>query len=366
MKLGIIGWRGMVGNVLLERMTSEKDFEHWDIELFSTSQAGQSSPEIFNQTFTLLDAHDLDALSACDVLITCQGSGYTQKVHGPLRQKGWNGYFVDASSELRMNPDSVLILDPVNQSVIEQAISDGKKDFIGPNCTVSLLLMAIGGLIQEGHVEWVSTMTYQAASGAGAQNMKELVQQWAFMTNHTEELLNDPAQSALAIDKKVREGYAETTFPQNHFGAPLVGNLLPWIDSAREEGETREEWKAMVEANKIMNLERQLPIDGTCVRIGSLRCHSQGVMLKLTSDIPMNDIEAIVRETTPWTKWVDNNKEATIKNLTPAAVTGTLDIPVGRVRKTKLGNEFLNLFTVGDQLLWGAAEPLRRFLSFIN
>ncbi len=368
MRLAIVGWRGMVGNVLIQRMLEEKDYEHFEIDLFSTSQAGEMSPEIFNRTYKLKDAFDVNELAQADIILTCQGGDYSKQVYPQLRKQKWDGYWVDASSALRMKPESTLILDPVNQSVIEAALNDGKKDFIGANCTVSLLLMAIGGLLEKDLVEWVSTMTYQAISGAGAKQMRELIKQWEHLakSSHPELLQNEV--SILEIENKIQQAYAHKEFPQQDIGAPLGGNLLPWIDSEVDNGQSREEWKAQVEANKILGRtsENEVAIDGTCVRIGSLRCHSQGVTLKLKKDIPLNDIEHMVAEFSPWTEWVPNSKAETLAKLTPVYASGKLTIPVGRVRKMSLGGEFLNLYTVGDQLLWGAAEPLRRFIRMLT
>lgn len=366
MKTGLIGWRGMVGSVLMERMRAEKDFKHLDPIFFTTSQAGQAAPNVGKGESTLLDAFDIDALMQMDAIITCQGGSYTEKVHPELRAKGWNGYWIDAASTLRMAEQATIILDPVNSPVIDQALADGKKDFIGGNCTVSLMLMAIGGLFKAGLVEWVSSMTYQAASGAGAQNMRELLAQKGHLFEAAVEELKNPASAILEIDRKVSEALRSDNFPTEQFGAPLAGSLIPWIDKAVDDGQTKEEWKAYVETNKILQNDPLIPIDGTCVRIGAMRSHSQALTIKLTKDVSISQIEDILRGDNEWIDMVPNNKEDTLARLTPAAISGTLTVPVGRLRKMKMGPEYLNAFTVGDQLLWGAAEPLRRMLRILQ
>jgi len=365
MKTGLIGWRGMVGSVLMERMRAENDFEHIDPVFFTTSQAGQAAPNVGKGESTLLDAFDIDALMEMEAIITCQGGGYTEKVHPELRSKGWNGYWIDAASTLRMADQATIILDPTNRNVIEQALGDGKKDFVGGNCTVSLMLMAIGGLFKAGLVEWVSSMTYQAASGAGAQNMRELLLQMGSLNDCVANELATPSSAILDIDRKVSEALRGDQLPTEQFGAPLAGSLLPWIDRLVEDGQTREEWKGYAETNKILQNDPAIPIDGICVRIGAMRSHSQALTIKLTRDVPVEEIMDILRNDNEWIDVVDNNKEDTLARLTPAAISGTLTVPVGRIRKMKMGGEYLSAFTVGDQLLWGAAEPLRRMLCIL-
>ena len=365
MKTAMIGWRGMVGSVLMERMQAENDFDLIEPVFFTTSQVGEAAPDVGQGASTLLDAYDLDTLMAMETIITCQGGDYTNSVHPALRARGWNGYWIDAASALRMAPEATIILDPVNRPVIDQALAEGKKDFIGGNCTVSLMLMAIGGLFKAGLVEWVSSMTYQAASGAGAQNMRELLLQKGHLFEAAAEALKDPASAILDIDRKVSAALRSDNMPIEQFGAPLAGSLIPWIDKAVDDGQTREEWKGCAESNKILNSDPAIPIDGLCVRIGAMRCHSQALTIKLTNDVPISEIEEILRNDNAWTDVVENTREATLKHLTPAAVSGTLAVPVGRLRKMKMGPEYLAAFTVGDQLLWGAAEPLRRMLRIL-
>ena len=365
MKTGLIGWRGMVGSVLMERMRAENDFEHLDPVFFTTSQAGQAAPNVGKGASTLVDAYDLDALMAMEAIITCQGGSYTEKVHGALRAQGWNGYWIDAASTLRMADDATIILDPINSPVIDQALAEGQKDFVGGNCTVSLMLMAIGGLFKAGLVEWVSSMTYQAASGAGAKNMRELLAQKGHLFEAAAEDLANPVSAILEIDRKVSEALRSDTFPIEQFGAPLAGSLIPWIDRLVEDGQTREEWKGYAETNKILQNDPAIPIDGICVRIGAMRSHSQALTIKLTKDVSIEEITEILRNDNEWVDVVNNNKEETLARLTPAAVSGTLTVPVGRLRKMKMGGEYLSAFTVGDQLLWGAAEPLRRMLRIL-
>lgn len=357
----------MVGSVLMGRMREENDFESINPVFLSTSQVGQPSPDIGRDLPPLGDATDIETLKKLDVIISCQGGSYTKQVHGPLRQSGWSGYWIDAASTLRMNDDSLIILDPINGDVIKQGLSTGIKDFIGGNCTVSLMLMSVGGLFNEGLVEWVSAMTYQAASGAGAANMRELISQMGTIRDSAGTQLADPASAILDIDRGVTEHLRSDSIPIEKFGAPLAGSLLPWIDSEVEDGQSREEWKGMVETNKILGrTENPTPVDGTCVRIGAMRCHSQALTIKLSKDVPMGDIESVISASNPWAKVIENRKDATIEQLTPTAVSGTLDTPVGRLRKMKMGGDFLNAFTVGDQLLWGAAEPLRRMLVLLR
>ncbi len=356
----------MVGSVLMERMRVENDFEKIDPLFFTTSQAGETAPDVGKGESALLDAFDIDALSAMDVVLTCQGGDYTTAMHSKLRASGWNGYWIDAASTLRMAEQAVIVLDPINRPVIDQALADGKKDFIGGNCTVSLMLMAIGGLFKARLVEWVSSMTYQAASGAGAKNMRELLSQNGHLFDAAAEDLADPASAILDIDRKVNEALRSRKMPTEQFGAPLAGSLIPWIDKAVDEGQTKEEWKGIVETNKILQSDSPIPIDGICVRIGAMRSHSQALTIRLTRDVPVEEITEILRNDNEWVDVVDNNKEDTLARLTPAAISGTLTIPVGRIRKMKMGPEYLAAFTVGDQLLWGAAEPLRRMLRIIG
>jgi aspartate-semialdehyde dehydrogenase len=359
-KVGMIGWRGMVGSVLMDRMRTEGDFAGIDTAFFTTSQTGQAGPDVGHGARPLCDASDLSALGSMDILVSCQGGDYTKDVHPRLRKAGWQGYWIDAASALRMADDAVIILDPVNRDVIDRALAAGKKDFIGGNCTVSLMLMGLMGIFQQGWVEWMSTMTYQSASGAGAQNMIELVRQM-------EELAGcaTPGQTALQLERLVTARQAATDFPVDQFGVPLAGSLIPWIDRGMENGQTREEWKGENETNKILETKRFIPIDGQCVRVGAMRCHSQAITVKLTRAVPMADIEATLAAANEWVRLVPNEREQTIRQLTPAAVSGQLHIPVGRLRKMTLGPEYLTCFTVGDQLLWGAAEPLRRMLQIV-
>ncbi len=366
LKVGIAGWRGMVGSVLLERMKAENDFNLIEPMFFSTTQAGHNGPKIGNETHPVFDAHDLHRLSGMDVLLSCQGGDYTRDVHPRLRKNGWRGYWIDAASTLRMTDHSVIVLDPVNRSVIDQALQDGVLDFIGGNCTVSLMLMALGGLFEKNLIEWMTSMTYQAASGAGAKNMRELVCQMHAIGNQASPLLADPATAILEIDQNVTRTLRGDHFPTTQFGVPLAASLIPWIDRAMENGQTREEWKGYAETNKILGrAHAPIPIDGQCVRISSMRCHSQAFTIKLTQNLPLDDIEAILAEHNQWVSVIPNDRESTIRALTPANVSGTLNIPVGRIRKLNMGDEYLTAFSVGDQLLWGAAEPLRRMLNIL-
>lgn len=364
-KVGIIGWRGMVGSVLMERMREENDFQDIEPLFFSTSQAGREGPEINGTSYELLDAHDLSLLKEADILLSCQGGGYTSDIHPKLRNEGWKGYWIDAASTLRMEENSIIVLDPVNRKIIDQGLTDGIKDYVGGNCTVSLMLMALGGLFEKGWVEWVTSQTYQAASGAGAKNMIELVEQMRLIGENAENVLDDH-ESALHIDKNVTETIRSPRFLTKNFGAPLAASLIPWIDRAMDNGQTREEWKGVSETNKILGRENnQVPIDGCCVRVGSMRCHSQAFTIKLNQDISLNDIEKAITDHNEWVYLVANTKEETVNKLTPTRVTGTLDIPVGRLRKMNLGEQYLSAFSVGDQLLWGAAEPVRRMLKIV-
>lgn len=365
-RVGIIGWRGMVGSVLMQRMRAEKDFDLIEPVFFTTSQAGQAGPDIGNDIPLLKDARDVNELMNMEIIISCQGGSYTEELYPKLRNAGWKGYWIDAASTLRMDSESTIVLDPVNHDVIEQALADGKNTFIGGNCTVSLMLMALSGLFKENWVEWISPMTYQAASGAGAQNMRELLQQMGAVYSVAESLLEDPASAILEIDRTVADFIRSDAYPSEKWGVPLNGSLIPWIDSPLDSGQSREEWKAEVETNKILGrTEQPIPIDGICVRVGAMRCHSQALTIKLTKDIPLSEIEQKLADANDWVKVIPNEKEITMRELTPAAVTGTLNIPVGRLRKLTMGSTYLAAFTVGDQLLWGAAEPLRRMLRIL-
>ncbi len=366
MKVGLIGWRGMVGSVLVQRMREERDFDLIDPVFFSTSQAGSAGPQIGKATPAVRNAHDLSALTQADVLISCQGGDYTTDIYPRLRAAGWQGYWIDAASTLRMDADSVIILDPVNRDVIERALDRGGKNFIGGNCTVSLMLMAMTGLFRAGLVEWVTAMTYQAASGAGAQQMRELVSQMGMAHASVSSLLADPASAILDIDRTVAATLRSENFPITQFGYPLAGSVLPWIDRDLGNGQSKEEWKGMAECNKILGREvTPVPVDGICVRVGAMRCHSQALTVKLTADVPLPEIEALLASAHEWVDVIPNQKDVTLRELTPAAVTGTLRTPIGRLRKLAMGGEYLTAFTVGDQLLWGAAEPLRRMLRIL-
>jgi aspartate-semialdehyde dehydrogenase len=366
LRVGFIGWRGMVGSVLLDRMHAEGDFDGIDASFFSTSSPGKPGPDLRGERHPLLDAHDITALESFDVLITCQGGDYTKQTYPQLRDAGWDGYWVDAASALRMADDSVLILDPVNKAVIESGLAQGRKLFCGPNCTTSLMVMAMSGLFAEGIVEWVSTMTYQAASGGGARHMRELIEQMASLADAAADSLHNPSTSAMQLDRVITDRLRDDEFPTNHFGYPLAASVLPWIDSAVEDGQTREEWKGFVETNKILGTDQAIPVDGQCVRIGAMRCHAQALTVKLTREVPLADIESLISGAHEWANVVTNDKESTLEKLTPAAVNGTLQVPVGRLRKMRMGQDYVTCFTVGDQLLWGAAEPLRRMLGIIR
>ncbi len=356
----------MVGSVLVERMRAEDDFALIEPNFFSTSQAGGRGPDVGKPTGPVGDAHDVAALGACDILVSCQGGDYTSAVHPKLRAAGWRGHWIDAASTLRMREEAVIILDPVNREVIERGLDQGLRDWVGGNCTVSLMLMALGGLFRAGLVEWATSMTYQAASGAGAQNMRELLLQMGVAHSAAADLLEDPASAILDIDRRVTEALRSPALPKQHFGHPLAGSLLPWIDKDLGDGMSREEWKGGAEGNKILGREANpVPIDGLCVRIGAMRSHSQALTLKLTRDVDLDEIEELIASANDWVRVVPNEREASLAELTPAAVTGTLTVPVGRLRKLAMGGEYLSAFTVGDQLLWGAAEPLRRMLRIL-
>ena len=366
MKVGFIGWRGMVGSVLMQRMRAERDFDLIEPVFFTTSQIGDKAPDVGREVALLKDARDIAELRAMDVIISCQGGDYTTEFFPRLRASGWQGYWIDAASTLRMDKDCVIILDPVNLDVIKDALAQGKKNFIGGNCTVSLMLMALDGLFKADLVEWVTAMTYQAASGAGAQNMRELLQQMGEAHRVAKALLDDPASAILDIDREVAGILRDDKFPTANFGVPLAGSLIPWIDKDLGNGQSREEWKGKAETNKILGRDASpIPVDGLCVRIGAMRCHSQALTIKLKRDVPLNEIEAILAAANDWVKVVPNQREVTMRELTPTAVTGSLNVPVGRLRKMDMGGEYLSAFTVGDQLLWGAAEPLRRMLRIL-
>lgn len=370
-KVGLVGWRGMVGSVLMQRMQEEADFALITPTFFSTSNAGSAAPTMAGHGGMLLPAGDLRALASQDIIISCQGGDYTKEVYGPLRARGWKGHWIDAASTLRMQDEAVVILDPVNRPVIDAALSKGMNTWVGGNCTVSLMLMAMGGLFRAGVVEWMSVMSYQAASGAGAQNMRELLEQMGALHAAVAKELQDPASAILDIDRKVSEALRGPGLPVENFrGVPLAGSLIPWIDVPVEHGQTREEWKAGAEANKILGhapfrSKGSVPIDGICVRVGAMRCHSQAVTVKLTRDLPMNEIESLLSGANDWVRLIPNEREATERELTPAAISGKMHVPVGRVRKLAMGPEYLAAFTCGDQLLWGAAEPLRRMLRIL-
>jgi aspartate-semialdehyde dehydrogenase len=365
-QVGIIGWRGMVGSVLLDRMREERDFEHVAPTFFSTSQSGAVAPAIAGASPRVGDANDIAALAEFPILISTQGGDYTQAVHPRLRAGGWKGYWIDAASTLRLQESAVIALDPVNLPVMQAARERGVKDFIGGNCTVSLMLMAVAGLMRAGLVEWITAMTYQSASGAGAQNMRELLEQMGVLHEAARALLKDPAAGILAIDRAVSDALRGPQLPRAHFDVPLAGSLIPWIDKDLGNGQSREEWKAGVEANKIMGLEhRPIPVEGICVRVGAMRCHSQALTIKLRQDLPLAGIERLIEGSNPWVRVVPNDKLSSLHALSPAAVSGRLEIPVGRLRKLSMGPEYLSAFTVGDQLLWGAAEPLRRAMRFL-
>ena len=363
--VGFIGWRGMVGSVLMQRMTEERDFDAIRPVFFSTSQHGSAAPAFGGQQGTLQDAYDVEALSALDIIITCQGGDYTNEIYPKLRETGWQGYWIDAASSLRMQDDAIIILDPVNRDVIQQGLDKGIKTFVGGNCTVSLMLMSLGGLFANNLVEWASVATYQAASGGGARHMRELLTQMGMLHADVAKELQDPASAILDIERKVTAATRSGKLPTDNFGVPLAGSLIPWIDKQLDNGQSREEWKGQAETNKILNSSSVIPVDGLCVRVGALRCHSQAFTLKLKKDVSLPEIEQMLATHNDWVRVIPNDRELTMRELTPAAVTGTLNTPVGRLRKLNMGPEYLSAFTVGDQLLWGAAEPLRRMLRIL-
>jgi len=365
LKIAFVGWRGMVGSVLMGRMLAEKDFTGFEPVFFTTSNIGGRGPDIGLELPPLRDAFDVKLLAAHDVVVTCQGGDYTKKMYPLLREEGWDGYWIDSASSLRLEKDSVIVLDPVNRPVIDAALTAGIKTYVGGNCTVSLMLMALAGLFADDQVEWISSMTYQAASGAGAKHMKELVAQMVTLGDVSRGLLEDPSATAVEIDSRITETLRKDSFETDQFGVPLAASLIPWIDKAMESGQTREEWKGSVESNKILQAEPPIPVDGLCVRVGAMRCHSQGFTIKLKKDIPIADVLESIKQGNEWVKVVPNDKAATMTHLTPAAVSGTLTVPIGRVRKMLIGPEYLTAFSCGDQLLWGAAEPIRRILRII-
>ncbi|MGH8688524.1 MAG: aspartate-semialdehyde dehydrogenase [Burkholderiales bacterium] len=366
MRVGIVGWRGMVGSVLVQRMREERDFDVVEPVFFSTSQAGGKGPAIGKDVGLVQDAHDLEALASLPLIIACQGGDYTNDVYPRLRAAGWKGYWIDASSALRMKDDATLILDPVNMPVIEQSLAAGVRNYIGGNCTVSLMIMGMAGLFRHDLVEWMTCMTYQAASGAGAAQMRELAEQMGHLGDVAKPLLEDPGATALDVERRVSEAVRNGGMPKAHIGHALAGSLLPWIDQDLGNGQSREEWKAQAEANKILGRsDRPIPIDGICVRVAAMRCHSQALTIKLRKDVPLDELQGMIAEGNEWVRVVPNRKEETLAELTPAAVTGKLAVPVGRLRKLPMGDDYLAAFTVGDQLLWGAAEPLRRMLRIL-
>jgi aspartate-semialdehyde dehydrogenase len=371
LRVGIVGWRGMVGSVLVQRMREERDFDHIEPVFFSTSQAGGKGPAIGKPTEAVKDAMDVAELRKLPVIISCQGGDYTSEIYPKLRREGWTGYWIDAASALRMNDDATIILDPLNLELIKASLSKGLKNYIGGNCTVSLMLMGMAGLFQRDQVEWMTSMTYQAASGQGAAAMRDLVAQMAAIAGDAQPLLDDPASAILDIDRAVTETVRSRNFPKSNTGHPLAGSLLPWIDKDLGNGQSREEWKAQAEANKILgrgngkNGSNAIPMDGVCVRVGAMRCHSQAMTIKLRRPLPMDEVEGMLADAHDWVKVVPNRREETLAELTPAAVTGKLTVPVGRLRKLPMGDDYLAAFTVGDQLLWGAAEPLRRMVRIL-
>ena len=365
-RVGLVGWRGMVGSVLMQRMQEERDFDFVEPVFFTTSNVGGPGPKIGRDVAPLKDAKSIDDLKSMDIVITCQGGDYTNEVFPKLRAAGWNGHWIDAASALRMEKDAVIILDPVNADVIKNALARGGRNWIGGNCTVSLMLMALGGLFRNDLIEWMTAMTYQAASGAGAQNMRELLVQMGEAHRIAKPLLDDPASAILDIDREVAGILRDERFPTANFGVPLAGSLIPWIDKDLGNGQSKEEWKGQAETNKILGREANpVPVDGLCVRIGAMRCHSQALTIKLRKDVPLHEIDGMLAGANDWVKVVPNQREITLKELTPTAVTGTLGVPVGRLRKLSMGPQYLSAFTVGDQLLWGAAEPLRRMLRIL-
>ncbi len=366
LKVGFIGWRGMVGSVLMERMRDENDFQGFEPVFFTTSQAGQNGPDVGSGSKPLENAMNIERLAEMDIILSCQGGSYTTAVYEQLRSK-WDGYWIDAASTLRMKENSIIVLDPVNRDVIDKGLQEGVKDYIGGNCTVSLMMMALGGLLEKGLVEWVSSMTYQAASGAGAKNMRELITQMGEIEGEVKKLLADPSSAILDIDRKITDKLNDSTLSTDNWGVPLAASLIPWIDIPVDGGQSKEEWKGVAETNKILgnSSDEMIPIDGLCVRVGAMRCHSQAFTIKLKKDIPVDEIEKILESHNEWVKVIPNEREITTQQLTPVKVSGTLSVPIGRIHKMNIGPEYLTAFTVGDQLLWGAAEPVRRMLKII-
>ncbi len=366
-RVGFVGWRGMVGSVLMQRMIEENDFANIaEPVFFTTSQVGQSGPEIGKEIPTLKDASDLGSLQSMDVIVTCQGGDFTRRTYTDLRRSGWDGFWIDAASTLRMHEHTVIILDPVNRSVIDSALAAGKKDFIGGNCTVSLMMLGMAGLFEQDLIDWISVMTYQAASGGGARHMRELIAQMGSIYASVGSLIDDPGSAILEIDQLVTQHLRSPDCPCDQFGVPLAGSLIPWIDTQQDNGQSREEWKGGAEANKILDRGGDLiPVDGICVRVGAMRSHSQALTVKLKKNVPLDEIHQILAEANEWVRVLPNDRQISVEQLSPAAVTGSLNIPVGRLRKMNMGNEYLSAFTVGDQLLWGAAEPLRRMLNIL-
>lgn len=365
-KTGLVGWRGMVGSVLMQRMQEEGDFGLIEPTFFSTSQVGEPAPKLGKSADTLKNASSIQDLAEMDVIISCQGGDFTKEVFPKLRAAGWNGYWIDAASALRMEKDAVIILDPVNRNVIDRAMDQGVKNYIGGNCTVSLMMLSLGGLFAADQIEWMTAMTYQAASGGGARHMRELITQMGYIESSVADQLADPASAILDIDRRVAESIRSDDNNSDCFGAPLAGSLIPWIDSQLDNGQSREEWKGQAETNKILGREKTpIPVDGICVRVGAMRCHSQAFTIKLKEELPLNEIESILDSHNEWVSVISNDRQVTMQELTPTAVTGTLKIPVGRIRKLNMGGHYLSAFTVGDQLLWGAAEPLRRMLRIV-
>jgi aspartate-semialdehyde dehydrogenase len=364
--VGIVGWRGMVGSVLMERMLTEKDFHGFEPVFFTTSQVGQPGPDVGNGAKPLEDATDINRLADMDIILSCQGGGYTSSVYEKLRSR-WNGYWIDAASTLRMKDEAIIVLDPVNRSVIDRGLENGIKNYIGGNCTVSLMMMAMGGLFENDLVEWVSTMTYQSASGAGAKNMRELISQMGELEAEVQDALADPSSAILDIDRKITAKLTDGSLPLDNWGVPLAASLIPWIDVPVAGGQSKEEWKGFVETNKILgNIEANaIPIDGLCVRVGAMRCHSQALTIKLKKDVSIEEIEKIIAGHNEWVKVIPNERQLSSEELTPVKVSGTLTVPIGRIHKMNMGPEYLAAFTVGDQLLWGAAEPVRRMLQII-
>ena len=371
-RVGLVGWRGMVGSVLMDRMLQENDFAHFEPVFFSTSNAGGAAPTFMGKVSSdgvLHDGNSIEALKTCDIIVSCQGGDYTTQVFGPLRAAGWNGFWIDAASTLRMEKDAIIVLDPVNMPVIEHGLKNGVKNYVGGNCTVSLMMMALDGLFKADLIDWMTSMTYQAASGGGAANMRELISQMGLLNAEVADLLADPRSSILEIDRKIAAKMREADYPAEHFGVPLAGGLIPWIDKDLGTGQSKEEWKGAAETNKILGKAEDqagfINVEGLCVRIGAMRCHSQALTIKLKQDVPLDEINDMLAKANDWVKVVPNERTASMNDLTPTAVTGTMSVPVGRLRKMAMGGDYLSAFTVGDQLLWGAAEPLRRMLRII-